>query len=935
MINRKTLRRFSQFLVLVTCMAMAMPSMAQTTTATVRGTVTDESGNIFPGVVITATNLASGFRYEATSGGDGNYNLAGVTPGRYRIDVQGPSYRGSSREITLQVGQTIDADFRLTPDLVISEEITVLGSNVAVETRTTEVATNVTRQQIENLPQGDRNFLNFAALAPGVLLSTNPERKEIRAGAQGASFTNVFIDGVSLKNDVIQGGVIGQDSSRGNPFPQNAVQEFRVITQNFSAEYQKASSAIITAVTKSGSNNFTGDAFYYFQDKSLVEEDPFSGANPEYERNQYGLSFGGPIMRDRMHFFVSYEKNDQTRENTVSLGGGFQNNPALRQQLSVYEGTFSSPFSSDLAFGKLSFQPNARQLVEWSGTYRDESDVSGFGGETSFEASEDKLQDVLGTTLRHQLTGSTWLNELNVSWFDNHWNPQPLNPDQIGFVYEGLLRIGGRDTEQDIGQTRLAFRDDISFSNINWIAGNHGLKIGANVEFLDYTVTKFFEENPRYFFRSDISATIPYKARYGFGDPDLSANNEQFGIYVQDDWDVNDRLLVNLGLRWDYETNMINTDFVTPQAVRDRLAGEFDSKFFTDGDDREAPTDLFQPRLGVSYDFSGTGRTVAFAGAGRYYDRNLFNNTLDESFRLQHSVGEFFFSETGDPIPQLGNTPAVQWDPRYLTPAGLQEVLSTGRTGNPEVFLIENDTKVPYSDQFNVGVRQAFGALLGSASYARIRSFNGFSYLWGKGACCPQYAPFSNVLISSDDVKTWYDAVYLTLDRPYTNTGNYGFNVAYTYSDAEQVGGDLFSLDLPTIADWPRYGTPGTSDHRVVANAIVGLPWEIRFSTLLQYSSGDKFKINDFSQGFCTGCYRPVTGESPSWTTIDLRGEKGFTFGRNTIAIIAEAFNIFNEERYQNFQDFNGPEGNPNLGNPTSIVSGSQRRFQVGLRYAF
>ncbi|MBK5258526.1 MAG: TonB-dependent receptor, partial [Thermoanaerobaculia bacterium] len=460
-------------------------------------------------------------------------------------------------------------------------------------------------------------------------------------------------------------------------------------------------------------------------------------------------------------------------------------------------------------------------------------------------------------------------------------------------------------------------------------------KVGGNVEFLDYTVTKFFEENPRYFFRSDISATIPYKARFGFGDPDLSASNEQFGIYVQDDWDVNDHLLLNLGLRWDYETNMINTDFVTPAAIRTRLAGEIPSKFFSDGSDRSAPTDLFQPRLGISYDIAANGRTVVFAGAGRYYDRNLFNNTLDETFRLQHSVGEFFFSETGAPIPQLGNTAAVRWDPRYLTPAGLREVLATGRTGNPEVFLIENDTRVPYSDQFNLGVRQAFGSLLGSASYARIRSFNGFSYLWGKGACCPQYPPFSNVLISSDDVKTYYDAVYLTLDRPYNNAANYGFNVAYTYSDAEQIGGDLFSLDLPTIADWPRYGTPGTSDHRIVANGIVGLPWEIRLSSILQYSSGDKFKINDFSRGFCTGCYQPRTGEGPSWTTIDLRAEKGFSFGRNTIGIIAEAFNVLNDERFQNFQDFNGPEGNPNLGKPTSIVSGSQRRYQFGLRYGF
>jgi hypothetical protein len=192
------------------------------------------------------------------------------------------------------------------------------------------------------------------------------------------------------------------------------------------------------------------------------------------------------------------------------------------------------------------------------------------------------------------------------------------------------------------------------------------------------------------------------------------------------------------------------------------------------------------------------------------------------------------------------------------------------------------------------------------------------------------------VLISSDDVKTWYDAVYLTLDRPYSDVQHYGFNIAYTWADAEQIGGDLFSLDLPTIEDWPRYGTPGTQDHRVVANAIVGIPWDMRASTLVQYSSGDKFRIHDFSRGFCVGCYHPRTGEGPSWTTVDLRLDKDFRFARSYRAGVSlEAFNIFNEKRYAFFQDFNPPEGNPNLGKPTAIVGGSQRRFQVGLRIGF
>ncbi|HEX8251776.1 MAG TPA: carboxypeptidase-like regulatory domain-containing protein, partial [Thermoanaerobaculia bacterium] len=469
-------------MLLLVCVSIAGTAVAQATTATLRGKVMDESGNPFPTAEITATGVGTGYRHTATAGSDGNFLLSGLTPGPYRVEVVAPAYRGTSREMTLQVGQTIEIDFRLRPDTVLTEEMTVVG-NVPVEMETSEVATNITTRQIENLPQNDRNFLNFAALAPGVLLGTDEMRKEVRAGAQGSSAINVFIDGVSFKNDVIQGGVVGQDASRGNPFPQNAVQEFRVITQNFSAEYQKASSAIITAVTKSGSNELTGDAFYLFQDKSLVAENPFTGARPEYERGQYGISLGGPIVRDRMHFFVSYEANDQDREETVSLNTGWESDPALRQQLQAETGTFVSPFRSDLAFAKLSFQPSSSHFLDWSGNLRKETDIRGFGGATSRDSAENVRNDVWGTNLRHMYTSNDWLNELSVSFQAFQWNPTPLDSSSIGRVYENMgggtvFRTGGRDTEQDIGQERLSFRDDVTFSNLNFGGGHHNVKVG-------------------------------------------------------------------------------------------------------------------------------------------------------------------------------------------------------------------------------------------------------------------------------------------------------------------------------------------------------------------------------------------------------------------------------------------------------------------------
>ena len=197
--------------------------------------------------------------------------------------------------------------------------------NQAVETRTSEVATNVTTQQIENLPQDDRNFLNFAALAPGIRLSTDPQRKTFAGDAQDPEQTNIFIDGVSTKNDILQGGTVGQDSSRGNPFPQSAVQEFRVITQNYSAQYDHASSAIITAVTKSGGNEFKGAGLRLLPAEAVGgrdgEELPVLDADHQHVISPHPArhQLRRPDHQGQLNFFVSYEGDDEHASTPVAV----------------------------------------------------------------------------------------------------------------------------------------------------------------------------------------------------------------------------------------------------------------------------------------------------------------------------------------------------------------------------------------------------------------------------------------------------------------------------------------------------------------------------------------------------------------------------------------------------------------------------------------
>lgn len=313
------------------------------------------------------------------------------------------------------------------PEVTYTETVEVVSERL-VDVRATEVATNVTQEQIQHLPQNSRNFLNFAALAPGLRVSDNELRKEFSAGALPSQNVNVFIDGVSYKNDVIDGGVVGQDASRGNPFPQSAVQEFKVLTQNFKAEYEKAASAIITAITRSGGNRFAGELFNFYQDKGLVENEKIvrdpSGLlvkgrttpRPEYERWQWGASLGGPIVVDRAQFFGSYEENRQDRANSVIVGTVSDAPAALVNELRTREGTFTSPFREKLFFGKGSWQPAQDQQLEVTYSWRDETDIRGFGGATSFEAAENVRNSVNSLQGKWQLAGSTFLNEAYLSY---------------------------------------------------------------------------------------------------------------------------------------------------------------------------------------------------------------------------------------------------------------------------------------------------------------------------------------------------------------------------------------------------------------------------------------------------------------------------------------------------------------------------------------
>jgi hypothetical protein len=946
----------SRSIIFLFAMAIAVGgAVAQSTTATIRGKVQSEQGTDVAGAQIVATNTASGFTRDTTAYNDGAFTLNGLTPGTYNIVVSSDAYKAHTEQVTVLVGQSLDLNFRLSPSSVVAENITVVG-NQLVETRTAEAATNVTTQQIENLPQNDRNFLNFAALAPGIRLSNDPQRKTISGDAQPSEQTNVFIDGVSFKNDVLQGGVAGQDSSRGNPFPQNAVQEFRVITQNYSAQYDKASSAIITAITKSGGNAIDGGAFVFYQPNSFVAKLPtgfqFStlATNQDYRRYQTGINIGGPLIKDHLNYFFSYEGDNEHATTPVTLGNTSAANVARFGQ---FTGVFASPFKSNLAFGKASWQLGSSQILDFSGNYRQENEIRDFGGNTSFASATNLKNGVWGTTLRDQWNNNSALNQLTISLQKYAWNPTPTNPTDVGLNFQGVIRIGGNSTTQKFDQRRLEFRDDYNFGAFKW-AGEHSFQVGGNVDLMNYGVNKSLNGNPEFEFTVDPSTnrdfSQPFEANFGFGNPILNASNREYGIYGQDTWSVNTRLTLNLGLRWDYESNMLDNSFVTPANIVAGLSNvtlAFPtpiSDYFATGN-RKPAKDEFQPRLGFSYDLAGNSRTVVFGGAGRYYDRLFLNATLDERFRLQFPVFQIEFSQDG--LPRFGQ-PTIKFDPSFQSIAGLNALIASGRT-SPQVFLLDNNTKPPYSNQFNLGIRQAFGSWVGSASYNGVRGYHGFTWLsasaFGSVALPSQ---FGNLIISDPEGKRyWYDAGYFTLDRPYTSGSGFkwGAHVAYTHAVAEQTGNDLFSLDLPTAALYGRHPVPGSEKDRIVGSGTFGLPFDVRFSTIISLGSGAATQLFNFSQGFSLqnrlaedpfgkAIFPQKTGGFAD-RSVDLRLEKDFhMMGASNVGLVAEAFNVFNYHNFGCLNNFLGPDGNSSLGQPGCVIN-LGRRLQAGLRVGF
>jgi hypothetical protein len=962
---------------LASCLAVLAPHvLAQSAAGSLRGQVTGSAGPVAD-VIVSATNLGTGTVRRVNAGTDGSYTLAGLPPGTYRVDVQGVG-ASSSQVVTVQVGQALTLDLEMATDRPAVDAVTMAGVEVTgtrmAETRTSELATYVTPEQIAALPQINRNFLSYADLVPGVQFTTAGDGStQLRSGAQGASAVNVFIDGVSQKSYTLPGGISGQDSSRGNPFPQSAIGEYKVITQNYKAEFDQIGSAAVVAATRGGTNEFHGELFYDRFDQDMRASTPIEqrdGGNKTQQLDeQYGVTMGGPILRDRLHFFVAYEGKQIVSPRNVIPGQGVQVED-LPAQFQGLTGSTQSPFRENLYFARLDLAASDRSFFEFNYKFRDEEELTGIGGVNTATFGTNKDNQETRAALRWQYIGDTWLNDAQFIYEDLAWNPRPAT-EGVGYVltnqnpWDVILNVGAGRDFQNKGQDGWGFQNDFSLTHLEW-RGYHLVKMGIKYKEVTVSAQEQQPYSPQFFYDRNQSLTVPYQVSLGVplngvGDGRAESDNTQFGIYVQDDWELNRHLTLNLGARWDYEKSPTYIDYRTPGDVAAALrgwdninnanAGYDINDYISDGSQRKAFTTGIQPRLGFSWDFNGDQRTVLFGGIGRSYDRNLFDRLQLELTKATFPTVNFLFDTPGH---ACSGSNCLAWDPVYFDPGVLRALASTSGVGR-EINLIHNDLKMPYSDQASLGIRHMIGDWQTEATLSRVESHDGFLFLLGNrhpdgsffapgtawGAPWGFGVPgFGALILGTNGLKTRANSLFLKSEKPYTEASGWGVTVAYTYTDAEENRqfNEVYSLDYPTIEGFGWKQAGGIPEHRLVMTGLYSAPWDITLSGKYQIATATpRYGINCFDGGdFC----RPdqFLPGGIGFEQFDLAAFKAWDIGAGlSLKARLDVLNVFNKYNWAGYDTWFGFAGvpNDNLGKPDRSLAGPTRTVKISLGIAW
>jgi hypothetical protein len=863
-----------------------------TASSGIRGRVMDTTGAAVVGADVNVSNAITGFSRTVKTTEDGSYSVEPIPAGVYVVKTTMAGFAASTADkVESLVGSRTTQNFTLKAGAT-SEVVEVTSQAPLVDTLKTDVSQNITPTEVQELPLLGRDAANLAYLAPGIKAAdsydpTKARMAIISVNGQTGRNLNVTINGVDNKDNTVGGPVM--------QLPLEAVQEFVISTQRFSAANGRSEGAAINMITKSGSNTYHGSFFADFRERAFNMEQQLADggtAQPEYSRQQFGGSIGGRIIKDKLFGFFAIERN---REHT-----SLATQPIPFEELTLVQSlgaqpaaTIPTPFFETRYNGRMDWRINNEHSAYLSytsqanDTLNDQSDGTGDLTNGNFtvnhmQAANLSLNSLLSNTLANQFTfGYQYWNNLidsNIS--------APL----ITFPFGGF----GTNTNvpQQSYQQKWQFRDDLTktWKNHTFKTGVDYLwepKLGGFFEFSS-TLNINFVKDPSCILgvgrNAGAAGCGPTAFPQGFatpglidsmgianGDPsfNLPGGAKQLGLYFQDDWKLTSRLTVNLGVRWDRDFNMVGGSGVENNATVKELIAL--NNPLTNPFVQRKPEDdntNFSPRVGFAYDLTGRGNHVIRGGFGMYYGNIFLNVPL---FMLQQGNATLFQQSLSLGKTDLVPGTAIQvknWrfgvDPLPVVPppSGVLNVGSVGR-------LMDPGYKNPVTEQFNIG----YAWQLNNNAVIETEYIHSLSLHENKTINIMQRVPTGTDCASGCSIVRPLDAAFAAAGLPRLNSIRVeesigrsvydGWNLSY-----RQRMSHHFSLNANYTLAWARgwnSGTPGSAGgasfrnyprdayhpfapyefgptgnderHHVTVSGMVDLPWGLQFSPIMIFGS--------------------------------------------------------------------------------------------------
>lgn len=961
------MRGKSIFLVVLCVMSLgvspgAVLAQSNVTTGSLLGTVLDGEGLVLPGVSVEARNTGTGLLRRAITDERGGYRFEFVPVGVYDVRAELDGFRPEIRQgIGVNLGSSVKLDLVLSIGTV-AEELVVTATAPVVETTRPDVAGAVGTTQIANLPLNGRDFLDFIALTPQ---SVTDDNGASHIGGMRGVQNSFSIDGANG-----QSNFFGQERGTTRApftFSQAAIREFQVIPSSYNVQFGNASGGIINAITKSGTNELKSEAWFYLRNEAMVDNDAFDREPGEFDQKQFGAALGGPVVKDRLHFFVSYDGQRKDRP----VFRKFVNFPAGRE--GDYErltgldfaaeqgGNQTGTDDNDVFLGKLDWQVSSKHLA----TVRyNNSDYDGANGtdvrypETAESNNGFENGDFFSVvaSFNSVLTDSAF-NEAIVQYSDEA-RPRIPNTTLIPEVqirgFQGTF--GQRNyLPNDLIETHRQIKDNVTF-----FAGGHTIKAGVDLDQVKYDnwFPRYASGQYSYSTWADfLDGRRPYSFQQAFY---TNGGHAKFDVdyyagYLQDEWRPIPNLTLTFGLRYDLQDNP------TPEVSNPLYPATASVP-----DDK----DNWAPRVGFAWDPFGSGRTVVRGGYGYFYDGTpmiLLANAL-----LNNGVtGARYYMRCSSTVTCPG-FPTILTSPGQLN------------ADKPTIYVFDEEFEHARTKRASLGIEQQLGSDLSVGGDFIYSETDHLERIYDANLIPVGYTPYGGYLFDSRRVKNsnfssiaqftsdgWgeYWAVVLKGRKRFAD--KWMFDASYTYSKAKDTNSNEVTVSLGgygsgedplnPAGDW-AYADHDVR-HKFVASAVVMLPWDFQVASIVTVRSGMPFSgTSDICWNAVAGstsysCYDPglvdyrpyVDGEhyerntfrQPWYRNVDLRISKVFRIGKLETEIIAEAFNLLgtdnlytSNKRLQTWSSSTNTTAlDPNFN--TKNLAYAQRQYQLGLKFRY